>query len=401
MKIRPAQVLLDPFKYIPTHPPSPEEPRDRYFVTIEDHEVPVLRKFNAMAYALDANDNGIIEADELLDPEADLSPIQVDHGDYTLGLKAHLAGVASPYAPAYPSAAKIAARMQELARDYPTLTELVPLGKSKEGRTIWALHIGRVYSNTRPGVLITGGHHAREWVPVSAVVDAAQALLEGYEADPDLARKVDSLDLWFVPLVNPDGYEYSRTADPAWRKNRDPVAGGEIGVDLNRNYQAEYRIYGDAPDDFSDDIGASDNPAELTYRGPHATSEPETQVLTDFVDTHPNLRAMLDVHSFGRLILYPGTDQPERRRRYLEAAQHIKEALDVPYTPLSIPELYPTTGDFTAYGDSLGMLSMGLELGKAFQPSPDKAEQVRAQGTKAILAFLDEVLKEDQKGRAS
>ena len=114
------------------------------------------------------------------------------------------------------------------------------------------------------------------------------------------------------------------------------------------------------------------------------------------MDTHDNLKGVLDVHAFGRLILFPGTDDALKEAKYREVAAKIQENLDVEYTPLSIPELYPTTGDVNAYGEKLGLLSMGLEIGTSFQPSPEKAPAIRERGKTAILTFLDAVLEDQQ-----
>ena len=45
-----------------------------------------------------------------------------------------------------------------------------------------------------------------------------------------------------MPLLNPDGYEYSQTTYRLWRKNRflNPGFPSCPGVDLNRNYNYLY-----------------------------------------------------------------------------------------------------------------------------------------------------------------
>ena len=70
----------------------------------------------------------------------------------------------------------------------------------------------------------------------------AETLLTGYGEDPAVTKKVDAMELWFVPMVNPDGYEFSRNADPDWRKNRSVHHPDAVGVDLNRNYPAGLSI---------------------------------------------------------------------------------------------------------------------------------------------------------------
>ncbi len=200
-------------------------------------------------------------------------------------------------------------------------------------------------------------------------------------------------------MANPDGYEYSRNADPDWRKNRSQHPGVEgIGTDLNRNYRASFRFHNDVPKRGDDDAGASDNPEQLTFRGPHALSEKETQALTDFMDTRPNLKGVLDVHGFGRMILFPGVEDADRDAKYRAVADKINDALDIEYTPLSIPELYPTTGDMSGYAEKLGILSMGLEIGTSFQPSPDKIEDITTRGSKAVIAFIDQVADDNLPG---
>ena len=288
--------------------------------------------------------------------------------------------------------------MDNLAEANPGLVHKVKLGETAEGRDILAYRIGTGEEGEKPGVLVTGGQHAREWAGNGAVTESVEKLLNGYKNnDPEAKEKVDNLEMWFVPMANPDGYEYSRNADPDWRKNRSRHPGYEgVGTDLNRNYRADFRFHGDVPRRQGDDAGASDDPNKLTFRGPHALSENETQAITNFMDTRPNLKGVLDVHGFGRMILFPGVEDKSRDAHYRKVADKINAALDEKkYTPLAIPELYPTTGDMSAYGEKLGMLSMGLEIGTSFQPHPDKIKDITNRGSNAIIAFIDQVADEN------
>ena len=89
----------------------------------------------------------------------------------------------------------------------------------------------------------------------------------------DQATCSSDTELWFVISANPDGYQYTFDHERLWRKNlRDNDGDGQItvadGVDPNRNF-AEHWGY--------DNEGSSPDPADDTYRGPSAASEPETQ----------------------------------------------------------------------------------------------------------------------------
>ena len=370
--------------------------RDSYKVKLGTRYTPVLDEYKPLAAAMDRDNDGIIEMNEILRPTTKIGHAVVDQPDFTFSFKHKLAGWSNPHADSYPSNAQIASNMDKLAKKHPGLVHKQEITKTAEGRSVFAYRIGTGEEGEKPGVLVVGGQHAREWAGNGAVTKAMEGLLEGYGKDPEMTEKVDGLEMWFVPMANPDGYEFSRNADPDWRKNRSHHHGVDgVGTDLNRNYRADFRFHGDSASHHHDDAGASDDPNHLTFRGPHALSENESQALTNFMDTRPNLKGLLDVHGFGRMILFPGTKDASRDAHYREVAAKIQGAIDQEYTPLAIPELYPTTGDMSAYGEKLGLLSMGLEIGTSFQPHPSKIEAITDTGSDAVIAFIDQVAEEN------
>lgn len=372
---------------------------DQYKVKLGDRYTPVMDEYHGMAEAMDKNNNGIISNDEILPPVSKIGHAQVDQPDFTFSYKHKLAGWANPHAHSdkYLSFAEIQNKMDGLSEAHPGMVHKVKIGTTAEGRDLLAYRIGKGPEGEKPGVLVVGGHHAREWAGNGAVTESVEKLLGGYDSDPEMKEKVDGLEMWFMPMANPDGYEYSRNADPDWRKNRSRHEGYDgVGTDLNRNYSSDFRFHGDVPRRTNDDVGASDDPKHLTFRGPHALSEAETQTLTNFMDTRPNLKGVLDVHGFGRMILFPGVEDESRDSHYRAVADKINAALDdEKYTPLAIPELYRTTGDMSAYGEEKGMLSMGLEIGTSFQPHPTKIDDITDRGSNAIIAFIDQVAEEN------
>lgn len=371
--------------------------RDQYRVKLSDGYTPVMDEYKALAAGMDTDGNGIISSNEILPPVSKIGHAEVDQPDFTFSFKHKLAGWSNPHADHYPSFAQIENNMEKLMTDNPGLVHKTQIGETAEGRGLFAYRIGTGAEGEKPGVLVVGGQHAREWAGNGAVTESMEKLLAGYGTDAEMTEKVDGLEMWFVPMANPDGYEFSRNADPDWRKNRSRHVGVDgVGTDLNRNYRADFRFYGDSPSRVGDDAGASDDASKLTYRGPHALSENESQALTDFMDTRPNLKGVLDVHGFGRMILFPGVKDEARDAKYREVADKINAALDdKKYTPLAIPELYPTTGDMSAYGEKLGLLSMGLEIGTSFQPHPDKIDDITNRGSNAVIAFIDQVAEDN------
>src|SRR2546428_3933704 len=83
-------------------------------------------------------------------------------------------------------------------------------------------------------------------------------------------------NLWFVPIVNPDGLEYARQVDTTWRKNRRDNGDGTVGVDLNRNYGYMWGSGG---------FWTATNDSE--YRGTGPVSETASPTILDFCLDHP------------------------------------------------------------------------------------------------------------------
>jgi carboxypeptidase T len=171
---------------------------------------------------------------------------------------------------------------------------------SLEGRPIYMVKISDNpnVSESEPKVYMNSLIHAREPEGMQQLIFFMWYLLENYGTSEEIQYLVNNLEIYFVPVVNPDGYEYNRAFYPAgggqWRKNRRNNGNGTFGVDLNRNFGYKWGY---------DDIGSSPYPADETYRGPSAFSEPETQVQRDFgIDRA--FRIAMDFHTYSDDVLY-------------------------------------------------------------------------------------------------
>jgi hypothetical protein len=199
---------------------------------------------------------------------------------------------------------EVIAKLDEMRMLYPNLISAKDsIGSSVEGRTIYAVKISDNpdESENEPGVLYTALHHAREPMSMMQMIYFMYYLLENYNADPSVQYLVNNRELFFIPVVNPDGYEYNRQTNPNgggfWRKNRKHNGGTFYGVDLNRNY-GPYS-YWNAPNG-----GSSSNSYDEIYRGIEPFSEPETQTIRDFLAVK-NIKSALNYHSFGSYLIYP------------------------------------------------------------------------------------------------
>ncbi|MEM7186860.1 MAG: M14 family zinc carboxypeptidase, partial [Bacteroidota bacterium] len=153
-----------------------------------------------------------------------------------------------------------------------------------------------------PQILYTSIHHAREPASLSQLIFYMWYLLENYDSDTEVQSIVDNTELYFVPVVNPDGYLYNEKTDPNgggfWRKNRK----NSTGTDNNRNYN--YFINGDPGNGVWGGPGSSSNPTSQTYHGTGPFSEIENQAMKWFVEQHDFVMAFNN-HTSGQLLYYP------------------------------------------------------------------------------------------------
>ena len=192
--------------------------------------------------------------------------------------------------------------LDSFAQDFPQIcAQKTSIGTTIQGRSIWMVKISDNVNvdENEPEVEFDGMHHSREPLAMEGTVTFMNWLLENYGTDPEATFIIDNRELYFVPLVNPDGYEYNRQTNPSggglWRKNRRNNGGGTVGVDLNRNYPTGWS----APNG-----GNSTNPNSDLYRGPSPLSEPESTALNTFFSNH-NFVQVFSTHSFTDVLLRP------------------------------------------------------------------------------------------------
>ena len=203
----------------------------------------------------------------------------------------------------YMTLAEAYAELDTLKHHFPNLiTTKISLGNSIENRPVYMVKISDspdAYEN-EPEVLYTALHHAREPMSMMQMFYFMYYLLENYNSNPTIKYLVNNRAMYFIPVVNPDGYEFNRSTNPAgggmWRKNRRNNS-GSFGVDLNRNY-GPYS-YWNAPNG-----GSSTSPSSDTYRGTVPFSEPETQIIKNFLASRKISNA-LNYHTFSNLLIYP------------------------------------------------------------------------------------------------
>ncbi|KAI1497141.1 hypothetical protein F5X99DRAFT_397950 [Biscogniauxia marginata] len=187
------------------------------------------------------------------------------------------------------------------------LVRMISIGKSYEGRDIPALKVGMQSNDVtkdnphgrRDTILITGGIHAREWISTSTVNYVAWSFIRSIDKDPMVAKILQHFDLVFIPVLNPDGYEYTWEVDRLWRKTRQRTKMQYCpGFDLDHAFGYRW-----------DTIEHQSEPCSESYGGDEPFQAVEAARLADWAknetDNGTNFVGYLDLHSYSQQVLFP------------------------------------------------------------------------------------------------
>ena len=197
---------------------------------------------------------------------------------------------------------------ESLAERYPQ-AQLISIGTSKQGRQLASLIIGN--KGAKHHILIQAAMHGREYMTSLLVMAQAEALLQDGGPDGDVC-------LHIVPMSNPDGVTISQTqrmtADLRAIYERDVSKGytdlseadylrlwkaNAVGVDLNRNFDADFRL------------GMQRSaPSSRLYPGKRAENQPESRALADYVRDN-DFDLTVSYHAYGSCIFWQYGDDAQ------------------------------------------------------------------------------------------
>lgn len=253
----------------------------------------------------------------------------------------------------YRPLASIEAWMELLVQTYPGVVKMEKIGETYEGRAFNVLHVSvpddDISHQEKKTVVVTGGVHAREWISVTSVLYSIYNFLNHYENNPGQWDALAKLDFLFIPVSNPDGYEYSWTTDRLWRKNRQPLEdqiqekqrqetqprnnqgledeakratfGSCVGIDIDHSYDFHWQE-------------SSDTVCGEEYAGSRPFEAYELRLWDSYLNaTNSNHRiwGYVDLHSYLQEILFPyafSCDlQPKDEENLIELAYGISKAI--------------------------------------------------------------------------
>jgi hypothetical protein len=390
--------------------------------------------------------------------------------------------VDSSFLDLYRSYEQVTEELQLLAVEHGDIVSVISIGQTHEGQDIWAVKVSDnpLVDEDEPELLFTGAHHAKEWPGVEVVMTTIHLLVDSYgktsddtdgdgyaDSDNDrdglvdedpfdgddndgdgavdedwsearLSWLVDNRQIWFVPVLNPDGLEYCRqqvasgvtSEGDLWRKNREPnyqdfnsLEGLTYGVDINRNYGYHWGELGaqspvnsaaedyigplDKHDDDGDrrlnedpmDNRDNDGDGLIDEDGRGGFSSLETIAIRDLVEEHEFVIAM-NFHTYTGSIYWPWMftlQLPADEVTYKELAKEMHAFNGYTFRDMSernqqtFSRHPPVDGDSNdwMYGKH-GILAYTIELGyNSFIPPEEELLGIVADNIGANLFVID------------
>ncbi|XP_015424358.1 PREDICTED: carboxypeptidase A5 isoform X2 [Myotis davidii] len=178
--------------------------------------------------------------------------------------------------------------------EHADLVSKIQIGHSFENRPILVLKFSTGGSE-RQAIWIDTGIHSREWITHATGIWTAKQIVSDYGKDYILTSLLNTMDIFLEIVSNPDGFAFTHSMNRLWRKNKSNQPGiACIGVDLNRNWRSGFG-----------GNGSKDNPCSETYHGPYPHSEPEVSAVANFITAHGNIKALISIHSYSQMLMYP------------------------------------------------------------------------------------------------
>lgn len=303
----------------------------------------------------------------------------------------------SPVDSALHSFTEIQYELARLQEQFPKVMQVLPLAETAVKKlpilaVVLADNPGQTHD--RPAILITGGHHAREPLSVEICLHLVAEICRKYQIESEFTHWLQTLEIWVIPVVNPDGYSVIFDTNPQhrfWRKNlRDNNENGFFdvafdGVDLNRNYA------------FNWELGGSTEFSSPFFRGPAPFSEIETRAIKALVEKR-QFSLIIDFHSFGESVLYPWSNFTEPPDRELltglagEIAQQIRNCQDTGFYDTIPLDAQMGQSSVWHYGRH-GIPAFMIESGDTWFPQSATFSRIIPQNTRAVYYLFDRLLR--------
>ena len=269
----------------------------------------------------------------------------------------------APAASRYKTHDEMTAALRSLAQSHANLVKLVDLGKSHEGRSVWAVEIANpagVAPGARPALLVAANFEGDQLIGSELALHLARHLATSYATDAQVKTLLDNHAVYIIPRANPDGAEQMFGTVKSFRRTNarkvdedndgrldedgpeDLNGDGFIGVmrvkdpkgpymphpddarllrraDAARGEAGGWSVYWEGTDNDGDGFINEDGPGGVDLNrnfqhrypyytadaGPHMISEPEARAVMNYILGKRNVAAILTYGASDNLISAP------------------------------------------------------------------------------------------------
>lgn len=274
---------------------------------------------------------------------------------------------------AYRTPEQIVSKLVALQKAYPTLISLIEIGKSVKGRPLVFARLtapaksGKQLAD-RPEFKYVANMHGNEITGRELMMLLIEDLAKNYGKDSRITRLMDSVQIYIMPSMNPDGAAI-----------KDRCNGN--GHNLNRNF----------PDFISDNNNTTKN------------RQPETQAMMNFQAKH-QFKLSANFHEGSSVVNYPW--DTTKKAHPLE---NLVQTLSLDYSK-RVPYLYNSTefpqgivNGFKWYEVDGGMqdwsyfwykdLQVTVELHDDKWPKPEVIPGLYSSNRDALLAYIEDIFR--------
>jgi predicted deacylase len=231
----------------------------------------------------------------------------------------------------------------------PEITEVGEVGKSHENHPIKYIRIGK---KTGPKVLIMATIHGNEKLCTMTSLGCINEILKNYMSDSRVTDLLKTRDIYYVPVVSPEGYiNNSRHV---------------LNLDPNRNWNG--------PD-------MTDNPDSIAA----------VKAMKSFYDLH-KFNAVMSCHNYGKLYFYPWgytRKNVPNVEDYKRVLSEMGALAGYTYYQLHGRTAPPRWGYEVDYFHSKGAFAIVNEIGDRFEVYDEELQREISSNYKAFLVFID------------
>ncbi|MEK6554849.1 MAG: M14 family zinc carboxypeptidase [Bdellovibrionota bacterium] len=255
----------------------------------------------------------------------------------------------------YKSFEQVMEQLYQLTQSHPDIAQLIEYGKTPNGHPLVALKLSDnvATDEDEPELMLTAATHGDEIITTEILLNLIDQLVAGYKVDPRLTKMIETREIYFIPVVNADGFvkvqRYDGMSDP------------------NRSYPYP--------------------------ENPTARPTPSINALINFFNSR-NFAGSIDFHAYGEMIMYPWAytyAQVENKDMAIfnPLTQKMAQTNSYKYGPIS-KVIYVAKGSSADYYYwQKRTIAIAIEVGHSKAPHPSQIPSYTAEQAEATWRFIE------------